>query len=180
MYNTIVIMKENQNTEFKSNFNDSVIQIADLSLQSLQVSWDSYPAPNHSIDDLDLKKAKKFIQKVNTIGRFKLDGSYISQKISTKDFRFTDNVTDKVTNRVPNKVTDKTTNRVTNKVTNKVTNNQKIIFENIIQNNWISINELALKVGISTRKVKENIHKLKVLGKLKRIGPTNGGHWEVV
>jgi ATP-dependent DNA helicase RecG len=96
----------------------------------------------------------------------------------------TDNVTDRVPNKVTDNVTDKATNRVTNKVpnkvTNKVTNNQKIILENINQNNRISINELALKVGISTRKVKENIHKLKVLGKLKRIGPTKGGHWEVI
>jgi len=365
-----------------SNHQLSVIEIADLSLQSLQVSWDSYPAPNHSIDDLDLKKIEKFIQKVNSIGRFKLDGlsienleklrlisnykitnaafllfakddiafnvhlgrfktpsyiiddkmlngslfevveetmkylishikvafeitgetsqrteifeyplpairelvlnslihrdylspvdvqikvfdnsitffnpgklfgdltvedlktnnyqayarnkllaeafyltgdiekygsgfkrilnelkqyptmnleckeipngflvelSYISQKISTKDFRFTDKVTDNITDKVPNKVTDndtdKATNRVPNKVPNRVPNNQEIILENINQNNRISINELALKVGISTRKVKENIRKLKVLGKIKRIGPNNGGHWEVI
>ena len=77
-------------------------------------------------------------------------------------------------------VTDNVTDKVTNRVPNKATNNQKIILENINQNNRISINELALKVGISTRKVKENIHKLKVLGKLKRIGPTKGGHWEVI
>jgi ATP-dependent DNA helicase RecG len=34
-------------------------------------------------------------------------------------------------------------------------------------------------VGISKRKIEENIRKLKKLGFLKRIGSTKGGHWEV-
>ncbi len=58
-----------------SNHQLTVLEIADLSMQSLQVSWDSYPASNTTIDDLDLKKAEKFIQKVNATGRFKLEGT---------------------------------------------------------------------------------------------------------
>jgi ATP-dependent DNA helicase RecG len=60
-----------------SNHQLSVLEIADMSMQSLQVSWDSYPAPNLSLDDLDLKKIEKFISKVNATGRFKLDGTLI-------------------------------------------------------------------------------------------------------
>ena len=60
-----------------SNHQLTALEIADLSMQSLQVSWDSYPAHNLSIDDIDLKKADKFIQKVNTIGRFKLEGTTV-------------------------------------------------------------------------------------------------------
>ena len=77
-------------------------------------------------------------------------------------------------------VTDKVTDNVTDKVTDKVTDNQKRMIENIIQNNRISTKELAIKVGISTRKIKENIHKLKDLGILNRIGPTKGGYWEII
>ncbi len=60
-----------------SNHHLSVIEIADLSLQSLQVSWDSYPAPNITIDDIDLLKVEKFIRKVNATGRFNLEGSLV-------------------------------------------------------------------------------------------------------
>jgi len=35
-------------------------------------------------------------------------------------------------------------------------------------------------VGISQRKIKENIQKLKEKGILQRIGSAKGGHWEVV
>ena len=54
-----------------SNHQLTTLEIADLSLQSLQVSWDSYSAPNLGFDDIDLKKEEKFIQKVNAIGRFR-------------------------------------------------------------------------------------------------------------
>ena len=60
-----------------SNHQLSVLEIADLSMQSLQVSWDSYPAPNISVGDIDLNKAGKFIRKVNSTGRFKLEGTII-------------------------------------------------------------------------------------------------------
>ncbi len=60
-----------------SNHQLSVLEIADMSMQSLQVSWDSYPAHNLNIDDIDLRKVEKFIQKVNSIGRFKLEGTLI-------------------------------------------------------------------------------------------------------
>jgi ATP-dependent DNA helicase RecG len=39
---------------------------------------------------------------------------------------------------------------------------------------------MAKEIGISQRKVEENLAKLKILGKLKRIGPAKGGHWEVL
>lgn len=57
-----------------ANHHLSVTEISDLNLQSLQVSWDSYPAQDITFDDLDLIKIESFISKVNTIGRFKLIG----------------------------------------------------------------------------------------------------------
>lgn len=60
-----------------SNHVLSAIEIADLSMQSLQLSWDSYPAQGLGIDALDFKKAEKFIEKVNSTGRFKLEGTTI-------------------------------------------------------------------------------------------------------
>jgi ATP-dependent DNA helicase RecG len=39
--------------------------------------------------------------------------------------------------------------------------------------------EVAQHIGISSRKVEENIAKLKALKLLKRIGPAKGGYWQV-
>jgi len=65
-------------------------------------------------------------------------------------------------------------------VTEKVTENQKKILAQIKLNPFITTEELSKIVGISSRKIKENIAKLKNKDMLKRIGPAKGGHWEVV
>jgi ATP-dependent DNA helicase RecG len=62
----------------------------------------------------------------------------------------------------------------------KITENQRLIIKSMKQNQYIVITELAAIVGISERKVKENIAKLKVKGLLRRIGPDKGGYWEIV
>ena len=52
--------------------------------------------------------------------------------------------------------------------------------KNINKNSNITSKELSVIVGISDRKVKENIKKLKDAGLLLKIGPAKGGYWEVV
>ena len=74
----------------------------------------------------------------------------------------------------------KAVDRVTEKVTEKVTENQRKIIEGIMKNPNIVIAELTQLVGISERKIKENISKLKAKNMLRRIGPDKGGHWEVI
>jgi len=76
--------------------------------------------------------------------------------------------------------TSKVTDKVTDRVTDRVTDNQRLILQYIIEQSGISTRDLAEKVGLSQRKIKENIAKLKALGLLKRIGPAKGGHWEVL
>lgn len=39
---------------------------------------------------------------------------------------------------------------------------------------------MALQIGITERSVERNIRKLQTEGKLKRVGPAKGGHWEVL
>jgi len=75
---------------------------------------------------------------------------------------------------------DKVTDNGTDKVTEKVTENQKVIIELLNENNNYTTAELAQKVGISQRKVKENLRKLKEKGLLKRIGSAKKGYWEIV
>jgi ATP-dependent DNA helicase RecG len=49
-----------------------------------------------------------------------------------------------------------------------------------VANNAVTTAELAKLVGISQRKIKENLTKLKEAGIIKRVGPAKGGHWHVV
>lgn len=58
-----------------SNHQLSPTEITDLSLASLQLSWDSYPAHDYTIQDLDFQKVEKFIARVNAVGRFQLEGT---------------------------------------------------------------------------------------------------------
>ena len=60
-----------------SNHQLSAIEISELTMQSLHLSWDSYPAINKDIEDIDLAKVSLFIDKVNIAGRFSLDNDAI-------------------------------------------------------------------------------------------------------
>jgi ATP-dependent DNA helicase RecG len=53
----------------------TVVGISNLSLQSLQVSWDSYPANGKTFKDLDTVLIENFIKKVNATGRFQLNAN---------------------------------------------------------------------------------------------------------
>ena len=56
-----------------SNHQMSPSEISDMYLQTMQYSWDSYPAVGHTLEDLDEESVLKFIRKVNSVGRFMLD-----------------------------------------------------------------------------------------------------------
>ncbi|HXV27798.1 MAG TPA: winged helix-turn-helix transcriptional regulator, partial [bacterium] len=72
------------------------------------------------------------------------------------------------------------TKKVPEKVPERVTVNQKKIIGIISQDARITIEKIARSVGISERKTKSNIAKLKEKGLLRRIGPDKGGYWEIV
>ena len=75
-------------------------------------------------------------------------------------------------------VTENTSN-VPEKVGEKVTGNQQIIIENLINDPYISASNLSIIVGMSSRKIEENLSKLKAKGIIERIGPDKGGYWKV-
>ena len=66
------------------------------------------------------------------------------------------------------------------KVTDKVTDNQKAIITIILEDKTVTTRELSLKIGISQRKIKENIGKLKDGGIIRRVGSAKSGHWEIL
>lgn len=43
----------------------------------------------------------------------------------------------------------------------------------------ITIAQLAATLGISDRAIKKQIAQLKAAGRIRRVGPDKGGHWEV-
>ncbi len=59
-----------------SNHQLSPAEITEMNLQSLQLSWDSYIKPDKSIADLDVTKIARFINQVNSSGRFHLTGDW--------------------------------------------------------------------------------------------------------
>ena len=69
--------------------------------------------------------------------------------------------------------------RVGERVGEKLTKNQEKILELINKNSSVSATELSSLIGISSRKIEENISKLKQKGLLKRIGPAKGGYWKI-
>jgi predicted HTH transcriptional regulator len=44
----------------------------------------------------------------------------------------------------------------------------------------LSARQMAVRLGITPRAVEKQIAKLRKDGRLKRIGPAKGGHWDVV
>ena len=74
----------------------------------------------------------------------------------------------------------KVVEKVTKKVTKKVTENQQFIINKLSENPEITVAELSELLGISLRKTKDNMRKLREIGLIRRVGPNRGGHWEVV
>ncbi|MDF1549292.1 MAG: ATP-binding protein [Bacteroidales bacterium] len=66
------------------------------------------------------------------------------------------------------------------KVTDKVTENQQRIISLILEKSTITSMELSEIIGISDRKTKDNIKKLKSMGIIRRIGSDKGGHWQII
>lgn len=70
--------------------------------------------------------------------------------------------------------------KIKSSVTDKVTDNQMIIINMIRQNPRITTIEMANKVGISQRKIKENLAKSKKAGLVKRVGRERDGYWKLL
>jgi ATP-dependent DNA helicase RecG len=82
--------------------------------------------------------------------------------------------------KITSKIEPEVVEKVVEKVVDGLTINQRKILKLLATSPEYSAREIAGIVGISHRKIQENIKKLKDLGVLKRIGPAKGGHWEVL
>lgn len=65
------------------------------------------------------------------------------------------------------------------RVLKELTENQEIIITEIKKNPRVTTEELGKIVGISSRKIRENIKKLKNEGLIRRVGGRKKGYWEI-
>jgi len=73
-----------------SNHQLTPSEISELTMQTRQVSWDSDPAINANMEDIDWDKVRNFISKVNKTGRFQLTNNL---EDSLKKLKLINNVT---------------------------------------------------------------------------------------
>ena len=76
-------------------------------------------------------------------------------------------------------VSDKVPNKVPDKVPDDLTVNQYKIIELLRENNRLSLMNLAELIGISKRKMLDNINTLKGKGRIERVGNPKSGYWKV-
>jgi len=84
------------------------------------------------------------------------------------------------TKKVTEKVGEKVGKKVGEKVGKSLTKNQRLIIKSMVENPNISAKDLSDIIGISKRKIEENISKLKKKELIKRIGSPKGGYWEII
>lgn len=71
-------------------------------------------------------------------------------------------------------------NKKNNVVENVVEKRLSEILKLIKSNNQISANQISKLLNITSRTAQRDIEKLKLQGKVKRIGSDKGGHWEIM
>jgi len=121
-----------------------------------------------------------FVEKLGT-GINRIKGAMKSSNLPDPEFKFYEhsfyvNLFDRTYLATGNIEIEKIRVKTREKI--RVKTREKII--DLIKNNpEITTNELAKELAITVKGVEWNIKKLKQEGKIKRIGPAKGGHWEV-
>ena len=89
--------------------------------------------------------------------------------------------TEKTVVKTTGKTVVKTGMKTTEKTTEKsVEKSVEKILRYLSENPRATQNELSIVTGLSVRGVEKNLMILKKSGRLRRVGPDKGGHWEVV
>lgn len=69
--------------------------------------------------------------------------------------------------------------KVPDKVPDNLTGNQRRILDLLLVDNQLSMMDLSKEIGISKRKILDNINKLREMNLLSRIGGNRDGYWKV-
>ena len=76
--------------------------------------------------------------------------------------------------------TDRVPDGVPDWVPDELPENLKKILIEIRKNNKVSMSDLSETIGISRRKILDNINKLKEFGLLERVGNNKTGYWRLI
>ena len=100
----------------------------------------------------------------------RLKSRYLLVGLSDEDKRKIEELTEKKEERkvVRKRLSEKSCQKTSNKIVALLKKNAKI-----------TQNEIAKTLGISRQAVQKHLANLKLAGRLQRIGPDKGGHWEV-
>jgi len=78
---------------------------------------------------------------------------------------------------MPGDVTKKMIEKMTKKTTEIISNQ---ILSLLQTDGALSVAEVAMQTGKSTSTINRTIQRLRMSGKIRRVGPDKGGHWEVI
>ena len=111
---------------------------------------------------------------------YKVDAFMLYATIRNK--RIGDRIGEKIGDRVGEKVGERVGEKTDNNGASVVntTENQEKILEIMRRRPTVSAYEIGEKIGMSQRKVEENIRKLKAAGLIERKGAARGGYWVVL
>ncbi len=106
-----------------------------------------------------------------------LKSRYLLIGLTGENKRELKRLTEKTVQKSCRKTTQKNRQKTTQKNTSKTT--QKIL--GLVKDNpMITRREMAIRIGITADGVKKALETLKTAGRLRRVGPDKGGHWEVM
>ena len=77
-----------------------------------------------------------------------------------------------------NKKDDSSVAQESTQETNKST--QEMILEEIRKHPFTTRQQLAIVIGITPDGIKKQLDKMKKANRIKHVGPTKGGHWEII
>ena len=120
----------------------------------------------------------------NTEGMFSI---ILKRPKYNDDSETKDTVGDELSDKHRYKLGDSTRNELKTVVKTVVKSSEKTVEKSsekiislMMQNNFITIFELSQKIGITTRAIEKQIHKLKGMKIIEHIGPDKGGHWKLL
>jgi len=164
------VLKENQHIEFKSGFNDEVIETLSAFANTkggkilIGVRNDGVPVKGFIVGEESIQQWLNEI-KTKTQPVIIPSAEVVEFKEIGGGFMVTVSYSEQKTNTVPENVPEKRQNSIIDLMKN---------------NSEISMLELSEILNVNHKTIKRDIEKLKAKGLIERIGSNKGGYWKII
>ena len=164
------MLKENQHIEFKSGFNDEVIETLSAFANTkggkilIGVRNDGVPVKGFIVGEESIQQWLNEI-KTKTQPVIIPSAEVVEFKEIGGGFMVTVSYSEQKTNTVPENVPEKRQNSIIDLMKN---------------NSEISMLELSEILNVNHKTIKRDIEKLKAKGLIERIGSNKGGYWKII